>query len=803
MAMHRRADAFSAVRSSLLRSVSKCGPRGIFSLRRQLEMYDRDSSGVLDHEELYMALSDFKIAVSEDDVHAIFVELDRDDRGVLTYDKLLDLVAPRLTHDRNAVVTQSFNKVRSAMLGGADAVDAKVFRDAYDASQHPEVLEGLMTREQAHIEFLDTFNDMFEVRRLVRVADFQGYYQFVSAGIPSDQQFAEMVSGCWGLTRPRTGRRRSSVISTRAKSPARLGLRSPGRPFDRSSPQVRSDGRGIDRHDLDVRRNLQSGGFIEVEVISGGGPGFKLGELAAVTSLEHSSEVALALANVPGKHVLKAFQEEPVDPTVDGTFTLRTICATPKPWLFTFGPKGVPWSTDKQLQVAPNPERPEATMRWGEMGEQHSAAADYGVEVLSAEEIMAKVKRILDSRPDGIVKLAETLRVLDGHGTYKLNVTQFTKAMNDHRLGLNEAEIDTVFEEYDTDMTGVINHEAFLRGLRSQMNLKRKTAVRAAFKQFDSNSNGEATIEDLRRSGCNAACHPDVINRKKTERQVLMDMLTHFEGGAQHGCVTEEEFLDYYASSVSPLIDNDDRFVTLIRNAWRLDEPSVPAQEQWRPAKGESGENPVTGRNLSQEMDTADRVSVAGVLDIDNDATIKRLRETPQLVGSKNVQDLKTHFTYYDQDKSGDLSLEEFQRALREFGVRLSNAEVRRVFMIFDDDRSGAIKYDEFMTGLVGGASYSSQRQAVVKEAFDLFDHDQTATASLSEVQDAYRAGAHPDAKSGKKHEMQVRKEFIDAVDPTKTGKVTFEKFSKYFATLSRDIADDDYFEVDAKYPTH
>lgn len=803
--MSRRTDRFSEVRSNLLRSVSKCGARGIFSLRRQLQQYDRDGGGFLDHEELYLALTDFKLAVSEDDVRAIFIELDRDDRGVVNFDQLLDLVAPRLTHDRNAVVAQSFNKVRGTMLGGTDAVDAKVFRDAYDASQHPEVLQGLTTREQAHIEFLDTFNDMFEVRRLVRLADFQGYYQFISAGIQSDQHFTEMVSGCWGVTRPRAERRRSSIGSLRSKSPGRLGHpshgrshgtygRSESRAYDRSSPQE-PEVRGIDRHDFDVRRNVQSGGFIEVEVVSGSDPGFKLGDLASVTYLEPNSEVALAHVT-SGTHVLKAFQEEPIDPTVDGDFILRTICATPKPWLFTFGPKGVPWSTDKKMQIATNPERPEATMRWGEMGEQHSAAADYGVEILSVSEIMAKVKRILDSRTDGIARLSETLRVMDGHGTYKLNIKQFTKAMNDHRLGLNEAEIDTLFEAYDVDMVGIIHHEAFLRELRCQMNLKRKSVVRAAFQKFDSNSSGEATVEDLMQSGYNATYHPDVTNRKKTERQVLMDMLTKFERGSGDGRVTEEEFVDYHATSVSPLVDNDDHFVTLVRKAWRLDEPSVPVPQQWQMERGASGENPVTGRNLSHEMDTTDRSGICGVVDIDNDATLKRLRETPQLVGNQNMQALKSHFAHYDQDKSGDLNLEEFQRALRDFRVRLSNAEVRRIFMIFDDDRSGAIKYDEFMQGLVGGASYSSQRQAVVSEAFGRFDHDQTGTAALSEIQDGYNATAHPDAKSGKKHEMQVRKEFIDAVDPTKTGQVCVEKFSKYFATLSREIADDEFFEV-------
>ena len=57
--------------------------------------------------------------------------------------------------------------------------------------------------------------------------------------------------------------------------------------------------------------------------------------------------------------------------------------------------------------------------------------------------------------------------------------------------------------------------------------------------------------------------------------------------------------------------------------------------------------------------------------------------------------------------------MEEFQHALREFGVRLSNGEVRRVFMIFDDEKSGAIKYEEFMHGLKGGATFSLERQAV------------------------------------------------------------------------------------------
>ena len=163
----RGADRFAQVRGGLLKTVSKCGARGVFSLKKQLQQYDRDDSGSLDREELYAALSDFKLGVSEADIDAVFRELDGNDDGTVDFYELLQIIGPRLSHDRNAIVMQSFNRIRAAMLNDSDAVDAKSFRDAYDAAQHPDVLEGLMTKEMAHIEFLDTFNDMFEVRSMV------------------------------------------------------------------------------------------------------------------------------------------------------------------------------------------------------------------------------------------------------------------------------------------------------------------------------------------------------------------------------------------------------------------------------------------------------------------------------------------------------------------------------------------------------------------------------------------------------------------------------------------------------------
>ena len=106
-----------------------------------------------------------------------------------------------------------------------------------------------------------------------------------------------------------------------------------------------------------------------------------------------------------------------------------------------------------------------------------------------------------------------------------------------------------------------------------------------------------------------------------------------------------------------------------------------------------------------------------------------------------------------------------------------------------------AIAYEEFLEGLTGGAAFSTERQAVVKEAFAKFDYNDTLTCPLAEMQDAYNTAAHPDVKSGKKKSFQVLAEFKEAVDPETSGTVTLALFRKYFKELSRDIADDEYFD--------
>lgn len=112
------------------------------------------------------------------------------------------------------------------------------------------------------------------------------------------------------------------------------------------------------------------------------------------------------------------------------------------------------------------------------------------------------------------------------------------------------------------------------------MNDFRKKLVHQAFKKFDKDGNGQIDIHDLK-GVYSGKKHPDVLQGKKTEEQVLNEWLETFEShhammhdhGMDH-IVTLDEFEEYY-HNISSSIDDDQYFKVMITNAWNLDNSRV------------------------------------------------------------------------------------------------------------------------------------------------------------------------------------------------------------------------------------
>lgn len=117
---------------------------------------------------------------------------------------------------------------------------------------------------------------------------------------------------------------------------------------------------------------------------------------------------------------------------------------------------------------------------------------------------------------------------MDDDGSKSISLPEFNKACRDFKVGISEDNVPLLFEIFDTNRDSTLNIDEFLYAIRGELNDFRKGLVEKAFRKIDKDGSGFLDIEDIKDT-YNASKHPDVIQGKKTEEQILMEFLETFE----------------------------------------------------------------------------------------------------------------------------------------------------------------------------------------------------------------------------------------------------------------------------------
>ena len=148
------------------------------------------------------------------------------------------------------------------------------------------------------------------------------------------------------------------------------------------------------------------------------------------------------------------------------------------------------------------------------------------------EAVMESLREKLKKRgAQGIRGLARNFKICDRDGSRSLDVQELAKCCSMCKLGLSLEEVRTLHGFFDRGGDGYISFDEFLKAIRGSLSPTRRKLVTKVFNALDASGdqNGYLTIEDLQHA-YSADEHPDVKGGRRTEKEVLLDLLEVFEG---------------------------------------------------------------------------------------------------------------------------------------------------------------------------------------------------------------------------------------------------------------------------------
>ncbi len=233
--------------------ISRGGALGIRTMTVILRRMDRNGNKKLDADELRAGLEVYGVSPSKDEMKQLMAYFDRDGDRSVSVTEFLRGIRGRLPRCRVKLIRQAFSLLDKT-ADGTITVDDLVA--AYDASQHPEVIQGGMTEEQVLGDFLNLWDKSRD--GVVTWEEFLDYYKDISVGIDRDDYFELMMRNAWHISGGEGAAQNTTCLRV-------LVTHQDG---GQTVEEVKND-LGLSRGDLDgIQARLEAQGITDIKEVS-------------------------------------------------------------------------------------------------------------------------------------------------------------------------------------------------------------------------------------------------------------------------------------------------------------------------------------------------------------------------------------------------------------------------------------------------------------------------------------------------------------------------------------------------------
>ena len=178
------------------------GVQGICSIARNFRIVDENNSQTIDFFEFKQVCNMFNFGLNDTQLKKIFDNFDTENTGEIDYDEFIRTIRGEMNEFRQNLVQKVFEKLDIKKTG---EISFKELNSNYNFKNHPDVLSGKISEEEALKEFMDTFQETYnylcgtETNDIITIEEFMEYYENVSMTIEEDEYFEFLLNNTWNL----------------------------------------------------------------------------------------------------------------------------------------------------------------------------------------------------------------------------------------------------------------------------------------------------------------------------------------------------------------------------------------------------------------------------------------------------------------------------------------------------------------------------------------------------------------------------------------------------------------------------
>jgi len=183
------------VQNLVKKQLQKRAVKTMMGLGQHFRKMDSSGDGLLDRDELQKALEAYHIRIPDEAFSHLWNVLDVNRDGFLDYGEFSRGFIGEMNELRKSSVRKVFRKLDPNKSG---VVNLNNMRKFYCTKKHPKVVSGEAKEWEIEEAFLSSF-EFCENKEQVTYAEFEDYYEGVSLGFESDEEFTAMMRNCWGI----------------------------------------------------------------------------------------------------------------------------------------------------------------------------------------------------------------------------------------------------------------------------------------------------------------------------------------------------------------------------------------------------------------------------------------------------------------------------------------------------------------------------------------------------------------------------------------------------------------------------